>query len=142
MFSINKHIPHLKANYKGEIYGARQRIDTGIQHHKHKKIAYILSFIIICNASFCQSKVQAKKGVLDLRNWNWTTNGITDLNGEWEFYWKSLYTPSSFDSAKIKPSIYSKVPGFWNSLIPGIGLFDPGFWLCHLQVENIMSTIK
>jgi signal transduction histidine kinase len=90
-----------------------------------KKIAYLLSLIIVCNTSFCQ--VQAKKGILDLRNWNWTTNGITDLNGEWEFYWKSLYTPSSFDSAKIEPSIYSKVPGFWNSLIPGVGLFEPAF---------------
>jgi len=90
-----------------------------------KKIAYLLSLIIVCNTSFCQ--IQAKKGILDLRNWNWTTNGIADLNGEWEFYWKSLYTPASFDSAKIEPSIYGKVPGFWNSLIPGIGLFEPGF---------------
>ncbi len=92
-----------------------------------KKIACFFSFIIVCNTSFCQSKVQAKKGILDLRNWNWTTNGITDLNGEWEFYWKTLYTPSSFDSAEIKPSLYSEVPGFWNSLVPGIGLFDPAF---------------
>ena len=92
-----------------------------------KKIACLLIFIIVCNASFCQSKVQAKKGILDLRNWKWTTNGITDLNGEWEFYWKSLYTPSSFDSAGIKPSIYSKVPGFWNNLVPGTGSFDPAF---------------
>lgn len=90
-----------------------------------KKIAYLLSLIIVCNTSFCQ--VKAKKGILDLRNWNWTTNGIADLNGEWEFYWKSLYTPASFDSAKIEPSIYGKVPGFWNSLIPGKGLFEPGF---------------
>jgi len=92
-----------------------------------KKIACVLSCIIICYGSFCQSKVQAKKGILDLRNWNWTADGISDLNGQWEFYWKSLYTPSSFDSAKIEPSVYSNVPGFWNSLIPGIGLFDPGF---------------
>lgn len=84
-----------------------------------------MSLLIVCNSSFCQ--VHAKKGILDLRNWNWRTNGITDLNGEWEFYWESLYTPASFDSGKITPSIYSKVPGFWNSLIPGIGLFEPGF---------------
>jgi len=92
-----------------------------------KKIICLLLIIIICNASFCQTKVQARKGVLNLRNWNWKTNGITDLDGEWEFYWKSLYSPSSFDSAKIEPSTYSKVPGFWNNLIPGMRLFDPGF---------------
>jgi predicted carbohydrate-binding protein with CBM5 and CBM33 domain len=83
-----------------------------------KKITGILLLIIVCNASLCQANIQAQKGVLDLRTWNWTKNGISDLNGEWEFYWKSLYTPSSFDSAKIEPSAYSKVPGFWNSLIP------------------------
>jgi signal transduction histidine kinase len=71
--------------------------------------------------------MQAKKGVLDLRTWKWNKNGIVNLNGEWEFYWKSLYTPSSFDSAKIEPAAYSKVPDFWNGLIPGRGLFDPGF---------------
>ena len=63
------------------------------------------------------------------------TDGITDLNGEWEFYWKSLYTPSSFDSAKIEPSIYGEIPGFWNSLIPGIGLFDPGFGYATYRVK-------
>ncbi len=92
-----------------------------------QKMACVLSLIIVCNISFCQSKVQAKKGILDLRNRNWTTNGITDLNGEWEFYWKSLYTSSSLDSSKIKPPIYSKVPGFWNTLVPGTGMFDPAF---------------
>lgn len=92
-----------------------------------KTIACILSFIFVCNTSLCQSKVQAKKGVLDLRAWNWANDGITDLNGEWEFYWKSLYTPSSFDSAKIEPSLYADVPNFWNSLIPGLRFFKPGF---------------
>ncbi|MEO8764566.1 MAG: sensor histidine kinase [Ginsengibacter sp.] len=90
------------------------------------KIVCLLSLIIIYNISSGQSKVLAEKGVLDLRNWNWTKNGISDLNGEWEFYWKALYTPSSFDSATHVPSAYSKVPGFWNSLIPGLGMLDPG----------------
>ncbi|MDQ2720588.1 MAG: ATP-binding protein [Bacteroidota bacterium] len=92
-----------------------------------KKIACLLLLIGGYNVSFCQSEIQAKKGVLDLRNWNWKTDGITDLNGEWEFYWKSLYKPSSFDSVDIKPSIYSNVPDFWNSLVPGLGVFDPAF---------------
>ncbi|MGH2649489.1 MAG: 7TM diverse intracellular signaling domain-containing protein, partial [Ginsengibacter sp.] len=58
---------------------------------------------------------------------NWANDGITDLNGEWEFYWKSLYTPSSFDSSEIEPSLYADVPNFWNSLIPGLKFFKPGF---------------
>ena len=105
-----------------------------------KEIACLLSFIIVYNMSFCQAKMQAKKGVLDLRSWNWATNGITDLNGEWEFYWKSLYTPFSFDSAKIEPSVYSNVPGFWNSLIPGAGLFNPGFGYATYRLKILCPS--
>ena len=69
----------------------------------------------------------AKQGILDLRNWNWDKDGITDLNGYWEFYWKALYTPDSFNTSAIRPVVYSKVPGFWNSLIPRRNFFSPGF---------------
>ena len=100
-----------------------------------KKIACLLSFIIISCGCFGQSKVQAKKGVLDLRQWDWTKNGISDLNGEWEFYWKSLSVPSTFDSTKIEPSTYSAVPGFWNSLIPGLGYFKPGFGYATYRLQ-------
>ncbi|MEO6330649.1 MAG: sensor histidine kinase [Ginsengibacter sp.] len=104
------------------------------------KIVYILLFIIICYHSFGQSKVQVKKGVLDLRNWNWATNGITDLNGEWEFYWKSLYTPASFNTAETKPPIYSNVPGFWNSLVPGIGLIKPAFGYATYKIKILCPS--
>ena len=77
-----------------------------------QKIAYLFLFMILCNTSFCQPKMRAKEGVLDLRNRNWIANGITDLNGEWEFYWKSLYTPSSFDSGKVKPVDLRDSTGF------------------------------
>lgn len=92
-----------------------------------KEIICIFLFIITASASFGKQNFDAKKGVLDLRKWNWEKNGITDLNGEWEFYWKSLYTPSFLDSSKISSLVYSVVPGFWNNLIPGNGLLKPGF---------------
>ncbi len=92
-----------------------------------KRIACLLLLGIIGTTSFSQVNINAKRGVLDLRNWDWTKNGITDLNGEWEFYWKSLYTPSSFDSAKTEPPLYSEIPGFWNYQIRRKGFFDPGF---------------
>ncbi|MGZ3901929.1 MAG: hypothetical protein ACXVDC_16500, partial [Bacteroidia bacterium] len=100
-----------------------------------KKIACIFSFIIACNTSLCQQKVEAKKGALDLRTWNWEKNGITDLNGEWEFYWKSLYSPASFDSSKTNPPVYSNIPGFWNSLIRENGLLKPGFGYCTYRLK-------
>ena len=92
-----------------------------------QKIICIFLIIISSVNSFGQQNIEAKKGVLDLRNWNWQKKGITDLNGEWEFYWNSLYTPSFLDSSKAISPVYSVVPGFWNSLIPGKRLLKPGF---------------
>ncbi len=102
-----------------------------------KVLTCFFSLTIICSTSFCQGKIQAKKGILDLRSWNWLKNGIIDLNGEWEFYWKTLYTPSSPDSENVKPLSYSKVPGFWNSYVPGIGFFDPAFGYATYRLKVI-----
>jgi len=60
---------------------------------------------------------KAQKGILDLRNWNFEKNGPVDLNGEWEFYWKKLLTPSNFYHAEIKNDGYYKVPTLWNEKI-------------------------
>lgn len=86
----------------------------------------MLVFMFSYFTSFCHYNDLAKMGVLDLRSWNWEKNGITDLNGEWEFYWNALYTPAELDSLQINPITYGMVPGFWNSLIPGKRLFSPG----------------
>lgn len=56
--------------------------------------------------------VYAKKGVLDLRDWD--ENNIIDLNGEWEFYWNNLIKPTQFSSG-MKPE-YFHFPHLWNDL--------------------------
>ncbi|MEO8417028.1 MAG: hypothetical protein ABI472_25415, partial [Ginsengibacter sp.] len=61
---------------------------------------FFLLFAIVFFYSFsCYSQPGklAKKGVLDLGNWDWKTNGIANLDGEWEFYWNTLYDPSKQD---------------------------------------------
>jgi two-component system sensor histidine kinase ChiS len=104
-----------------------------------KKIAaYLFFFTLAISGSFCQSKVKAKQGILDLREWNFTRNGLTDLNGEWEFYWRVLYTPQSFDTLAIKPSTFSNIPAFWNKLIPGKGIFEPGFGYATYKLKVLL----
>src|SRR4051794_28244472 len=83
-----------------------------------KKIALGILFLFLTNYSFCQPTNTAIKGVLNLQHRNWAKDGLVDLNGQWEFYWNSLYTPSFFDSGLIKPLAYAAIPGFWNNLIP------------------------
>src|SRR6185312_10802631 len=106
-------------NITGECMKLNRAAIYGVRRMSIRKLKCFLLFLIACNSSFCQSKISAKKGVLDLSNWNWSKDGITDLNGDWEFYWKALYTPSSFDTIKTGPPLYANVPGFWNRLIPG-----------------------
>ncbi len=110
-----------------------------------KKITCVFLLAIVYSTSLSQSIIKAKKGILDLRNRSWAAHGITDLNGEWEFYWESLYTPESFDSTKIIAPEFINVPGFWNNHISGLGLLDPGFGyatyklkiLCPLSTEKL-----
>jgi signal transduction histidine kinase len=86
-----------------------------------------LSTLFYSSASFCQSPVIAKKGILDLGTWNWQTNGIVNLDGEWEFYWNTLYDPSKSNSLPTGQPDYIDVPEFWNAKIPTTGIFASGF---------------
>ena len=92
-----------------------------------KRAVIVFSCLFIIHFTYGQPNITAKEGVLNLQNYSWAKNGITDLNGEWAFYWNKLYTPASFDSASITPFAYATVPGFWNNIIPNAGLFKPAF---------------
>src|SRR4051812_47806564 len=85
---------------------------------KSKLIALVILFLFLTNYSFSKPNPTAIKGVLNLQQYDWEKEGITDLNGQWEFYWNSLYAPSFFDSTVIKPSVFANVPDFWNKLTP------------------------
>lgn len=73
-----------------------------------------------------QQGATAHKGVLDLQHHSWSSDGLTNLNGEWAFYREALYTPAAFDTAAIAPTSYAVVPGFWNRMF-NTGLVKPAF---------------
>ncbi len=68
----------------------------------------------------CQDKINeedkpfVKKGVLDLRNRDLNKTGNLQLSGEWEFYWKKLYSPQDFQEKNIQAKHYFTIPGYWN----------------------------
>jgi hypothetical protein len=70
-----------------------------------------LLFLFLTSTLFAQPV--AEKGVLDLRNWDFS-KGNVQLNGEWEFYWHKLYTPSDFAEKTRMPDAYINVPTVWN----------------------------
>lgn len=58
----------------------------------------------------------AKRGVMDLRDWDFKRNVGISLNGEWEFYWRQLLTPADFVEREGQLHQYTgmiRVPGSW-----------------------------
>ncbi|UPY76892.1 histidine kinase [Leptospira weilii] len=77
----------------------------------------LFSFSVGCSLPFVfQQKPIAEKGIIDLRKFNFAENA-TELNGDWEFYWKELAHGSR--SIPKTPS-YFPVPGIWRD-------YDPNF---------------
>lgn len=61
-------------------------------------------------------EVQGQKGKFDLINWDFNQEGIVELNGEWEFYWKQLLKPADFSGINFEASNYIELPYPWNKL--------------------------
>ena len=81
-------------------------------------VVLMLSFLVLLIA--CRHDTtrrispKAVKGVLDLTDWNFKTDGPVDLIGEYEFYWNRHLSPSDF--SKASPPVktgFIKLPGYW-----------------------------
>ncbi|MBN1416531.1 MAG: hypothetical protein JW973_15610 [Bacteroidales bacterium] len=56
------------------------------------------------------------KGIINLKDWNFSQSGIIKLTGEWEFYWDTLLYPGSFTDSVNRPvPSYIAVPYSWTS---------------------------
>ncbi|WP_042333457.1 hybrid sensor histidine kinase/response regulator [Desulfosporosinus meridiei] len=52
----------------------------------------------------------SQQGVLDLRDWDVTSDQVVPLNGQWEFYWNQLLKPGEEPASAVN---FIQVPGFW-----------------------------
>jgi PAS domain S-box-containing protein len=117
-----------------------------------------LSVAVGCTAG-CQwtgpKSPRAVRGLIDLRGWNFKSNGPAELTGEWEFYWRRHLSPDDFSQAAATPvPHYIDVPGFWNGYrlegapLPGTGyatyrltvLLDPPDPPLALKVEEVSTA--
>lgn len=61
---------------------------------------------------------KAVQGVLDLRNWSFSEDQITVLNGEWEFFPSQLLPSNVVDkTGPVPPATTIQVPGTWNETL-------------------------
>lgn len=87
-----------------------------------KRIIYILSAILIFLSGNSLSAGSASNpipsvtdGYLDLNNWSFESDGVVQLNGDWDFYWNELLYPEDFSTGQLlrNKSLYT-LPSVWN----------------------------
>lgn len=88
---------------------------------RNRIIIYFLVFAAVM-ASCGKSKhlnnaPKAENGTIDIRAWDFENKGSINLNGQWDFYWKALYTPNDLKNNKSLKKLSYNVPGYWNTLI-------------------------
>ncbi|TGK28948.1 adenylate/guanylate cyclase domain-containing protein [Leptospira gomenensis] len=83
----------------------------------------LLSFKILLSVSAfvgCYNPIsnkippRAEKGILDLRDWDFNSDGLVKLDGEWSFVWKRFLL-SKPEITEEAPSYFVTVPDNWNS---------------------------
>ena len=67
-------------------------------------------------------------GEINLKDWDFSADGVVRLDGTWEFYWDELYEPDDFSKIdKLKKTNFFYVPKVWNfytidgEFLPGEG---------------------
>ncbi|MFH2128840.1 MAG: 7TM diverse intracellular signaling domain-containing protein, partial [bacterium] len=80
-------------------------------------IAVILLVFFLPTAPEPSANQTAKKGVFDLRGWDFRQDGNVKLTGEWEFYWNQFLPPEGYRQRLAKGSQNSDfvtLPRTWN----------------------------
>ncbi|MEM7179942.1 MAG: adenylate/guanylate cyclase domain-containing protein [Spirochaetota bacterium] len=99
---------------------------------------YIFSLLLASLLCYCQKPQTivtplAKKGILDLENWNFSKYGTLSLEGEWKFFWKELVTSQE---ASEKSSTHILVPHAWNSISKnGKQIYNLGYASYYLRMK-------
>ncbi|MEA3462151.1 MAG: hypothetical protein U9R49_09750, partial [Bacteroidota bacterium] len=78
-------------------------------------VTYLFIFTVCTLSGLrAQHEPQVNKGVLDLREYDFNSNGPVEVKGEYEFYWNQMLNPAvQKDSGEM---MYVKVPGSWTNL--------------------------
>jgi two-component system sensor histidine kinase ChiS len=115
-------------------------------------LAFLLIFIIvvsfIARSTVVNSKDSpvVKKGVIDLRNWDFNKDGMVKLDGQWEYYSNKLLSPQDFTSGDIAADTYSDLPGTYGNY--GYGTYRLKILLSNhsdlysIKVEFLQSAAK
>ncbi|PJZ53275.1 adenylate/guanylate cyclase domain-containing protein [Leptospira adleri] len=88
-------------------------------------VVWILTFSGCGPSGNSKIPPRAEKGILDLREWDFNSDGIVKLDGEWSFVWKQLTLSKPDSILPDSKSYFVSVPDNWNSY-KEIGDIDSG----------------
>jgi len=89
-----------------------------------------------CGSGIMQKKMpKAVNGFIDLSNWDFDSDGVVKLNGQWEFYWMKHYSPADFVKGSY-PHVNISQPRSWtNQKINGKSLPNYGYATYRLKIK-------
>ncbi len=95
--------------------------------------------IVFFQAGFAKTAPLAEEGVLDLSTWDFESDGLVGLDGQWEFFWEQLLTPRDFLAGQNpKISGYINAPYYWDGYQIGSKTLDGlGYATFRLKVINL-----
>ncbi|TGK02541.1 histidine kinase [Leptospira langatensis] len=100
-----------------------------------KKLSGFLFLLVLLSCNTSRSEHQtpsAINGTLDLRNWDFSSEKIPSLSGEWRFYWKEFLPKNSEEGSA---PILVNAPSVWNSIqVEGQEIGSHGFATYRLQI--------
>ena len=79
----------------------------------------------------------ANKGILDLRNWDFSEQPKVSLEGEWEFYWKEYL---NIDEIKPTSATYRYFPKLWRGDTIGKNIVTPKGYATH-RLKVVLSSV-
>ena len=91
----------------------------------NKPFIYFVSLSLVMGGVMCvllfiiepEFTPLAKRGVMDLRDYDFISNGFVELSGEWAFYWDQTVSVETYDSVIAQaPNLYTFVPSYWDKL--------------------------
>lgn len=80
-----------------------------------------ISAVLLLNSCSCHydknKQTVVKNGIADISSWNFSSEGIIELNGNWEFYYGRLLEPGDITPTEAQGASYINVPDSWDSFL-------------------------
>ncbi|MGK5093210.1 response regulator [Deltaproteobacteria bacterium TL4] len=108
-----------------------------------KAFHYLIMMLLVCfsvKAIYAlepRSTSETRPGVLDLSQWNYQEEGMLDLRGEWEFYWKQILSPEELSQGgSLNKTGYAPFPHVWGrgEVIKGSLITGEGYATYRLKI--------